>query len=404
MPITIDFTPNISNNKRNYKFYIREFFAIFYTSYSITQNLFFDIDRIFCQHVNINPDIFPYYKTLLFLGIVAFAWLFEGNKRFLVNVSYILLYPFIVVLYRLPIFLTKRIGIVAVFLPIVQGIATFKERFFFGVMFVTACTLILNFPNKILLMIASGILIGYILVHYYKRVRYAFSSKTPFDQIITTCRLYLPKVTEYVLREKADSKDSLQSEFDKKLTSELVIFCLVNRVLLSFAQRVRSYQEKGIAAVFTVLSLLYTFIMTCVTFGFVYYALHIVNPNYFSGSNSNSIWFYLNISFNNFFGRQVGDFTPVALPATILYNLQVLLSWFFTLILIAISFSVLHKRSNSRISDLITQLIDQGNSVEAELSLRYEMTLKEAMNKLIELKPEIVKVIQAIPYSEDTLT
>lgn len=79
----------------------REICSILFWSYVLINALAFSIDDAVRQAAPY-LEVVLRFKGLAFLVVVAFAWLLLGNRRFWQTVGYVVAYPFIVVLWKVP--------------------------------------------------------------------------------------------------------------------------------------------------------------------------------------------------------------------------------------------------------------------------------------------------------------
>ena len=123
------------------------------------------------------------FRALILLGLITASWLILGNRRFMLFVGYIIAYPFVFVLWIVPHFALRNLAVVVAFSPAIHSILTsFRSRFvLFSLALISSFVLCL--ASSILPIMACMVLLGaYLILHFVRRFRVAFSHSTVFTE------------------------------------------------------------------------------------------------------------------------------------------------------------------------------------------------------------------------------
>lgn len=91
-----------------FKVYFRESIGFLFWTYLLIKILVFDID------VFIINEYVPFlkwmisYKFFILIAVITIYWLVFGNKELAKTISVILFYPFILIIWRIPVIFFKR--------------------------------------------------------------------------------------------------------------------------------------------------------------------------------------------------------------------------------------------------------------------------------------------------------
>ena len=124
------------------------------------------------------------FRALILLGLIAASWLILGNRRFMLFVGYIIAYPFVFVFWIVPRFALRNWAVVVAFSPAIHSILiSFRSSFIlFSLALISAFVLCL--ASSALPITACMVFLGaYLILHFVRRFRVAFSPSTVFTDV-----------------------------------------------------------------------------------------------------------------------------------------------------------------------------------------------------------------------------
>ena len=162
---------NTEKQKKRYIFSLfREFCAIIFWCYLVAKVAIFDFDTYIITKYFPHLVQVLYYKLFLFAAIISILWLSLGKKRFPQFVLYVVVYPIIILIWKIPKTIFRNWSISIVFAPSVfEFVTKFRRYFIMNTLVAFSAIFILTSYNKILLSISMLILATFLVFHLYSR-------------------------------------------------------------------------------------------------------------------------------------------------------------------------------------------------------------------------------------------
>jgi hypothetical protein len=88
--------------KAKIMFFLWQLIAIFFWIYTLTQVFVFDIDGFLIAKEFLLLTLVVTYKFLFLIGILAIFWLYVGTGTILFFATYVIFYPLILLLWKIP--------------------------------------------------------------------------------------------------------------------------------------------------------------------------------------------------------------------------------------------------------------------------------------------------------------
>ncbi|CRI66962.1 conserved membrane hypothetical protein [Thiocapsa sp. KS1] len=387
----------ISDHVRNYSL---EVLAIVLWLYATMKVLIFDLD------VWILNSFFPSYEWLLsfrlifFFALVSAVWLWVGTRDAIVWFFYILFYPLVLLLIRLPIFILKRKSWVLA-LGISNAIAGFFANLRYRVVFITiflfAFAAVAFSDTRYLLGAAALVLVILILTTYIKTFIDALKPSTIFRMYSKFFSvLHKTGRTTFSLDDEIRNIpiEELEPHQIEKWKTSLEISVLFNRFCLFAAKKLRSYQKSEWRMIPSVFGLFALVIFTVVSFSGVYVALFKLDSGMFRYTEDPSWFTFLYFSFNNFVLNTTEELAPAVPLAQGAYMLQASLSFFLGVLLVTFYISHRTQKSSSELDEVISAVEMEGHKMEAFIHDEYKIpSIHVAMERLKEVKSGLVQII-----------
>lgn len=392
---------NKSGNKKDSrcKVYFRELLGLFFWVYLFIKIFVFDLDVFIVNNYIPTLKWIIDYKFFILIAAVAIYWIVIGNKEFAKTIAVILFYPFIFIFWRTPVILFKSKSWIGVFSSI--GIITtifrnIKSNFILFTIVSIAILLIVISSSPYLLYISSFILLCYLIVHFFRKIKYSFKPSHIFsmqsDTIINFWRKHNDKFGLANELKDIDYKE-MDSNALQKWSTSLQMVIIFNRGCYFFTSKLRDYQKSKYNVAIYLLSLILTVFITIVVFSFINLSLYKANAQSFSSAPSGGFLFFVYYSFNTLFTNSINDFYPISDVARLVSSLEILFAFLILVILFFLFTTILRDKHNEEIDTAITALKRQGEELESYISNEYKMNINSAIETIEELKGGMIKII-----------
>jgi hypothetical protein len=383
---------------------VRELLAILFWVYVITKVFIYDIDVFLVE------KFFPSYKWLLeykffiLIGILALLWLVTKNKHILLWSLFVFFYPFILIFWRIPVFVFKQKSwtlALAIIDSVISFFRSFRFTFITTSLFLVSVVIIYGSTNKPLLWFSLTVLFVILSLVYLQKIKLIFKpsavyqlyTKLFFDIgafLRTNPALSIDDMVELPL-------ESMDEKQIQKWSSSLQQLVLFNRLCLFVAKKMKLYQENSFKVLSSVIGILVLVIFTVFSFAFINYGLFKINQQYYLFSNIPTFFHFFYYSFNNLLFNQIKELTA-ATPATQVISM---LESFLALFLISIFASLLlpfrSQRDLDELNRVIKNLTEEGARIEGYIKEKYKVSsVEDAIEALQKLQIAVLDLIYMI--------
>jgi hypothetical protein len=251
-----------------------ESIAIVFWVYVIFKLFVCDIDTIFVD------TYFPYaawlidYKFFICLGLAALTMLVLGKKYSFLGLVYVVIYPFYLILWKLPKVLIQRRMFTILFAVANSAaslIRSFRYNFVMCALWLISCAVILRSDEPLILALCATILLTLLVITYFKRFILIFRPTT-----LSMYRTFFSSLCNHITTsQKLDDEirdlklTDLNQEQRNVWTSNLQMYVMVNRISLIFVKILRKYQNSGITQASGAITTIVIFIITSITFALI---------------------------------------------------------------------------------------------------------------------------------------
>src|ERR1700690_2046699 len=182
---------------------IAEVLAILFWTYAVIKIFIFDIDNYLINRFLPQYADLLKFKFLFLIGIIATALILTKNRYLIIGFFYILFYPLVLILWKIPYFIFKQKSWLLAFAFINSTISffqSFKLNFVASSVFLIAMVLTLNFSNALLLWISILAILSVLSVLYVRKFIVVFQPSVVFQTyLIFFVDLLALKATIYSL-------------------------------------------------------------------------------------------------------------------------------------------------------------------------------------------------------------
>lgn len=379
--------------------------AILFWIYVISKLFFFDIDHF------IMGKLFPRYEGLLdfkffiLMGVLAVIWLFTRNKNIILWSLYILLFPFIVFLWKFPFLVFKNQSWNLAFAVISFLLSVFislKYKFILTTLFLISAVLIITFSINIIVLSAAFVIFVILIMVYFHQSVAIFKSSS----VIKFYFALLAKLDERkglsLLELDEDIKklpiNKLNEKQLEKRTTNLQNAVLYNRILLFFASKLKDYRNNKINYVFYILNIIILVVITIISFSLINHALFKYNTDFFSYNELPNFFAFFAYTFSNIIPTSSISSIVAELPLSKIVSMVTSMSGFYIAgIFIALMLSVKSEKNEDQLTEVITGFEEQGAVFEDFIYDEYKINgIEDALQELDKVKSVFIKFLYRI--------
>lgn len=389
-----------SLRKKNiFKQLARETLAIGFWSYSIVKVFIYDVDIYFVHTYFPDASWVIRFKFLFMLGVVSIVWLFTRNKDIIVWFIYIVFYPFIFFLWKVPRVLITRRSWIGTF-AFIGGALLFFKSLKFNI--ITSALLLIPFSviwqslHPTALWISIGLLLLFLGILFFRSFYFAFKPSTLFqiqshviNKFWDSSRSNLTLDQE--IKDLPVEKMSIQQL--QKWSNSLQMAVIFNRTCYFLTGKLRDFQKSRINVIYYVLNFVVIVLLTVFVFGIVNYGLYKIDPNSFSVSFYPRLLHFIYYSANTIFTNGIPDFYAVSNIARFISTLEVVFGFLLLVILFFLVTTIQSNRHTEEVDMVVKAIRLQGEILEKFVESEYKMTVEQAIRELEKIKAGLIKVI-----------
>lgn len=406
-----DIVPKVPNNRTivtSLGGLIREIIAIIFWCYVVVKLFIFDIDILLVHKFAPEYIWVLNFKFFILIGLISIFWLITKSKYILIWSSYIIFYPAIILLWKIPYFVFKQKSWLLAF-ALINAFVSFFTSLKYN--FITAAILLISIAiifvssnSKLLWLSVSAILITLIVVYIHRFVL-VFRPSSLF-QIYTKLFSGIREKGVSLFALDADIRslpiENLNETQLTKWTGNLETAVLYNRICLFVSRKLRNYQNSRLNFVSYVFTLLLLIIITAVSFAAIYYGLYKINQEFFTYTIKPTFFTFFYYSFNHLFFNSIPEIissTPISQTASMIESFFVL---FLVVIFVSLLMSVKSQKYLEELDRVIKEIQRQGISMESFIKEEYKLnSIQDAITELEKLKAGFIKFIYFLSRNVD---
>jgi hypothetical protein len=342
-----------------------------------------DFDRWVVQAVAPSLAWMLDYRLFGVLLAAALCLIFVKRKYFWFAL-YVLFFPLVVFLWKLPRFLYRRrswtllLGTVHVLVATIRG---FKFTLVSVTTAAFAFLIIVASTNHVLLSGASVALLALWFASLYKAFRYSLAparfvrqQQRLLERVLLSDRAWTWFEVDKSVRDPALVKmnDTQQQQFLLKVGTGLI----AHRGSHFWAYRLDHYRKSGASIVFSAVSIIGLLLQAIITFMFVNEAVYKISADQFHVENAASYMLFAYYSFASLFVSEISAITPVGSWAAAIQIVAGFSAAVVVFILIAtIFFGIRQSRTDESANEAISQMRVKGDEFALRLSGEYELSM-----------------------------
>jgi hypothetical protein len=378
----------------------RELAALLFWGFSFV-HLF--VADLFTPLVAALPEIEPVvrYRFLVLLALLAILWVALRTQRFLSFAGYIIAYPLVLALWTIPRFLLRNWATALVFSPAIYSVLRNLKLYFvlFTLALIGAAVVVLGSQAETIA--GAMVLLGaYLAWHFAHRIRTAFSPSTVFADVGRGVRGVWENAKAISNLDKLQKLQPGTPEYEQAYVQNILNLYLFSTALAAIARPLKALHATRRLDLYFAASLFYTFTLTLIVFALAYLGLSKVEAGAFSGPGS--FVDFLGYSFGTLTHYQLSPLSPLSGLAQFLSYAEAFSSILIGVLLAFVIFTSARERYRSDIESVVTELSTASESLETLLTVDYELTLRAAEYRLLQVNGYIARYLLRLRYGADT--
>lgn len=367
--------------------WLREAIAILLWLAASIQLFIFDLGSWITEQVSLL--IVPFrYRFFILLGGADLLWLAFGNRRFLLSFGYIVGYPFVIAGWIIPRLILRNWAVAIAFSPAIYSILSrLRTSFILFSGAIISSFVIYLAVNQVFVVVSMGLLAVYLVTHYFRRFRVAFSPSTVFADVGAIMRKARERLMESIPVQRPEGLDCESQEYKQKLGQNLLAIYMITTVLHFLGECLCEVVNSRKLDLYFVGSLMYTFLLTALVFGFEYFGLERLAPGSFTGIEIPSLLDFLGLSFSTLMTSDISPLKPASGIAQAASYIQLFGSLLIIVLLVFIILTSIRERYRQDLDGVVNELRTASERVGGLLEANYELTVAWAEAWLLEFNP-----------------
>lgn len=390
---------SLLTSKGRWMFRILDVCAVVFWLYVILKIFFFDADVFLLQWA------FPTHAWLLNLRFIfmlvalALTLIFFDKESVLLGSVYIIFFPLIILLWKIPRMIYKRpnwVLVIAFANAVISFFTSFKYNILIAAGLFAATAIALLSSSEAFLWTAIALALVALYAGYARRFISAVRPSKVFrahEKLVSwLSNIVTASAPEPTIRAARYSKPT--DEHAQQWTATLQNSVLASRLCLFSARKLKEYHASGAGFFSAAFVVLFLVVVTVFVFADANLALFKISPGYFAFSETPSFFTFIYYSFKAVIFSNISELMPVGGPAKILWMIEAASALFFGLIFASLMFSARSQRQTEELNKVIETISEQGRSMELFVLTEYKFqTIDEALSELARLKAAFVSFI-----------
>lgn len=344
------------------------------------------------------------FRLLIILGAICVFWLVSGNRFFTRFFVYIIAYPFVVLFWHIPRLLFHNWAIAVAFSPAFYSILkTFKFNVIWFVVALITSFVICFATNRLLIIGSMLTLAAYLFLHFFRRLRIAFSPSTIFAQASEAIGNVWNHIKIIDITKRPQGLDPNSEEYKQKFGANLLTMYMVTCGLHIMGERLNDVVNSRKLDIYFLSSLVYTFILTSIIFALQYYGLERLKPGSFVGMQEPNLLGFLGLSFSTLMTSDISSLRPISGLAQGIMYIQLFSSLLIIILLVFVILTSIRERYKQDLDSVVNELRTASNKMDALLEENYELTIFAAEAWLLKSNEVFIKWILKLRYGEQRI-
>ena len=344
--------------------WLREGLALLGWGLALTQLFVVDVGTLVTGQIPLVEPVLR-YRLLVGLGSLALLWVVLGNRVFFLFFGYIVVYPFVVVLWTIPKFAFRNWAVAIAFSPAIHSIlTTFRSSFAMFTIALLGSFGVCLAEGPAILALCMVLVGGYLIRHYIRRFRVAFSPSTVFADVGGAVRRAWDAVREsqWAARPKGDRNSE---QYQQQFGQSLLQMYMTTAALYFLAARLKEVIESRKLDLYFLGSLVFTFALTTAVFAVEYFGVERLRPGSFVGVDSPGLLDFVGFSFSTLMTSDISPLRPNSGTAQLLSYFQLFGSLLIIVLLVFVVLTSIRERYRQDLGGVVEELGAAGDRAAA---------------------------------------
>lgn len=378
--------------------WIRECIAFCLWTFLFIKVLIYDVDVALAKALPPQIELVLRFKFFAILGLIALLWLVLGNRRFFRSVAYVLFFPVVILLWKLPKLLFKNWVMLLVFTPAIHSlISNFRMNFILSVSALLAGLVIVVSDSTYALITAMTFMAFYLCRHGAKKIKMAFQPASVFANVANIIRQVWESYEKKTLpgQIQIESKlDPASDAYSQKALEHLKDVYFINGIFQGIVFKLKQSGVSRKLDIYFISSLLYAALLTVVIFAFEFLGLEKIQPGSFGASPSPGYWDFLGLSFSTLMTAGISPLVPKTTAAQIMSHSELVVALLLLVILVFVILTIFREKFREDAEQAITELKKGAEVIENHISAHYKLSIEDAERKLMAKHGATVNILR----------
>jgi hypothetical protein len=374
---------------------VREFIAIATWVLVVTKLFIFDFDVYAVERFAPRLRTALGYKVFIEIGLLALALLLMGRKKLMKNAVYVLLYPLVLLAWRIPVFTLKRWPLALAFAPVIyRAISTFPSTFLCYTLAALSGLAILASLERLLLVGAMLGLYAFLAIHLNRSFRNAYN--VGMMEGVTSV---LKKIRESAESGSFDqpppppgaAKVAQPPQAAPNDPSTLYILRTLTEIVIAKVSRISRGRQYDL---YLIGCWLYTVSMTSVVYALEFLSLRKIDPSAFGPGVAPSFFGFLGFSLGHLMPARISVIAPVTRFAVLISYSEGACALVILVILVFTVLTAARESFRTGLDDFSLELRALAGALDQRITNVYRMTIAEVELLLLRDRAPIVNALR----------
>ena len=356
--------------------FLRDFISLFIWIFIICKLFIFDIDNYLISHFFPTSYWLIKFKFPIILFFLCLLLLLFKPRNIFLTFIYIIGFPFVILLWKLP----KLFKHAPVFVTIIGAsslvisIKSAKIIFIISALYFISFLLIFTSTLTVIQFSAAILIFLLLLRHYSICFYYSFRTQSILHSITQFLKTRWAEANwNFLLKEIRDSsKYPRGSDSFKKKRFETLTMLFICHLFFQFVSfKLKEFYEKRYVVMLAIFKLVFTFFLTVVSFGFIYYAIYNTFSEQFYIAKDSDLFSFMYYSFYRFLMMDVPDFYSIGIFAKSASIFESIFAIFLGAILFSIFTTIVRDKKERELDALINQLNIEGQNIASIVTTEF---------------------------------
>ena len=359
----------------------RECFAIIVWIYFLGKIAIFDFESFVIHKYFPNLEQVLYYRFFILVAIGFILWISLGKKKFYRFSLYVIVYPIVILVWKIPKNLFSHWSVSLLFAPtIFEFVTKFRAYLIINTLVVLSAIFILTSNNKILLSISMLILASFLAYHLYSSFCKAYRS-TVFSKLQEIIHKVKNRVSDKMFFQKMwnnAEKRTKPKKDEEEVQTRISTLYMAYWCAEFLKEKATLFLESRKMDLYLILTWFWTVFITVIVYSLEYFSLYKIHPDSFSVPYEPNFLSFLGFSFGKLATSEVSAISPKTSFALILCYSELCCTLIIFVILVFTILTAARERYREEIYNLVSELTEVALVIEEKFTIIFNMALSEA--------------------------